>query len=228
LTFACGLVVLVLGALVTARWIVRPIEQLSRTARALGAGDLRARSRLSRGDEIGELGQRFDEMADRVHGLLVTEKELLANVAHELRTPLTRIGVALDLASEGDSAAARASLAEIAVDIAELETIVDDILIAMRFELVSGNAGASQLPLHRAPTPAAEIVTASAERFRARHPSGHSSSIPSRGCPTSTSIRCSCAACSITCSRTRTSTRRSRRRRSGCERFAMWIGSGSR
>ncbi|HEV7557479.1 MAG TPA: HAMP domain-containing protein, partial [Kofleriaceae bacterium] len=56
LTFLCGLVVLVLGALVTARWIVKPIERLSTTARALGTGDLRARSRLVRGDEIGELG----------------------------------------------------------------------------------------------------------------------------------------------------------------------------
>ncbi len=169
LTLGCGLIVLVLGALITARWIVKPIEQLSRTARALGAGDLRARSRLGRADEIGELGQRFDEMAERIEGLLVTEKELLANVAHELRTPLARIGVALDLASEGDSAAARASLAEIAVDIAELEAIVDDILTAMRFELALGKANAPQLPLHRAPTPAGEVVAAAADRFRAHH-----------------------------------------------------------
>ena len=169
LTFLCGLVVLVLGALVTARWIVKPIERLSATARALGTGDLRARSRLVRGDEIGELGRRFDEMADRIEGLLVSEKELLANVAHELRTPLTRIGVALDLASEGDGEAARASLAEIAVDVGELEAIVDDILTAMRFEIAAGQAPMARLPLHRAATPAGEIATAAASRFRDRH-----------------------------------------------------------
>ncbi len=49
-------------------------------------------------------------MAERIQSLLFTEKELLANVAHELRTPLARIGVALDLAGEGDAEAARASL----------------------------------------------------------------------------------------------------------------------
>jgi len=165
----CGLLILVIGALITARWIVRPIERLSRTARALGSGDLQARSQLDRPDEIGELGHRFDEMADRIAGLLATEKELLANVAHELRTPLTRIGVALDLASEGDAEAARASLAEIAVDVSELETIVDDILTAMRFELASARAPA-QLPLRRAVIPAGEIATASADRLHARHP----------------------------------------------------------
>ena len=169
LVLVCGFVILVFGALVTARWIVRPIDRLSRTARALGAGDLQARSRLERSDEIGELGHRFDEMADRIAGLLITEKELLANVAHELRTPLTRIGVALDLANEGDAEAARASLAEIAVDVSELETIVDDILTAMRFEIAPGK-GPAQLPLRRVTVPAAEIAAAAAERLRARHP----------------------------------------------------------
>jgi two-component system OmpR family sensor kinase len=164
-----GFLILVVGALITARWIVRPIERLSRTARALGSGDLKARSRLDRDDEIGELGHRFDEMAERITGLLVTEKELLANVAHELRTPLTRIGVALDLASEGDAEAARASLAEIAVDVSELETIVDDILTAMRFEIAPGQ-GPAQLPLRRATVPASEIAVAAADRLRARHP----------------------------------------------------------
>jgi signal transduction histidine kinase len=164
-----GFVILVLGALITARWIVRPIERLSRTARALGSGDLQARSRLDRADEIGELGHRFDEMAERIAGLLVTEKELLANVAHELRTPLARIGVALDLAGEGDAEAARASLVEIAVDVSELETIVDDILTAMRFEIAPGKA-AAQLPLRKSVVPPHEIAAAAAERLRARHP----------------------------------------------------------
>jgi len=170
LVLVCGFVILVFGALVTARWIVRPIDRLSRTARALGAGDLQARSRLERSDEIGELGHRFDEMADRVEGLLVSEKELLANVAHELRTPLTRIGVALDLAAEGDSEAARASLAEIAVDVGELETIVDDILTAMRFEVAGGKGPTAQLPLRRAHVAAGSIAEAAAERMRGRHP----------------------------------------------------------
>ncbi len=164
LVLVCGLSILIVGALFTARWIVRPIEQLTRTARALGAGDLSARSRLDRSDEIGELGVRVDEMADRIESLLVTEKELLANVAHELRTPLSRIGVALDLAGEGDAEAARAALAEISVDVAELEAIIDDILTAMRAEV------AGSLPLRRSVVLPREIANASAARLRARHP----------------------------------------------------------
>ncbi len=167
LTLVLSFVILVASALLTARWIVRPIDRLSRTAKALGTGDLAARSRLARSDEIGELGHRIDEMADRIAGLLGAERELMANVAHELRTPLSRIGVALDLASEGDMDMARASLSEIAVDVGELETIVDDILTATRFEV----AGAAGLPLRKAVVTPASIAEAAAERLRSRHPS---------------------------------------------------------
>ncbi|MFN0247327.1 MAG: ATP-binding protein [Kofleriaceae bacterium] len=166
-----GLVILVLGAIVTARYIVRPIDRLAKTARDLGAGDLSARSRLGRSDEIGELGQRFDEMADRIQVLMRSEKELFANIAHELRTPLSRIGVALDLATEGDAAAARASLAEIAVDVSELETIVDDILSTLRFEIADRTGGVAQLPLRRSRVVASSIARAAEDRMRSRHPS---------------------------------------------------------
>jgi len=170
ITLVCGLLILVLGAVVTARWIVRPIDRLARAARALGRGDLAARSRLERTDEIGELGHRFDEMADRIENLMRSEKELFANVAHELRTPLARIGVALDLAGEGDAEAARASLNEIAVDVGELETIVDDILSAMRFEIASGKGAVAQLPLRKAHVTPGSIVATAVERQRVRHP----------------------------------------------------------
>jgi two-component system OmpR family sensor kinase len=162
-----GVVILVVGPVLTARWIVRPIELLSRTASAFGSGDLQARSRLRRTDEIGDLGRRVDEMADRIEALIRSEKELFANVAHELRTPLARIGVALDLAAAGDGTAARSSLTEIAVDLTELETIVDDILSTIRFEIAEG---AAAVPLRRQPVTASAIVVAAVERHTLRHP----------------------------------------------------------
>src|SRR5450432_3744967 len=109
-------------------------------------------------------------MADRVQQLLRTEKELLANVAHELRTPLSRIRVALEIASEGDAATARVSLAEIAVDLAELEALINDVLTAARFELVDGVAHGASFSLHLEPIAAQTIGERSAERFRVRHP----------------------------------------------------------
>jgi signal transduction histidine kinase len=167
--FGFGIVIVAAGAFLTARWIVRPLKELSRAAEALGAGDLRARVGLSRADEFGDLGKAFDEMAERIQRLLLAEKELLANVSHELKTPLARIRVALDIAAEGDAETARGSLTEIALDLSELEVIIEDILVATRLELAAGTAGA-RLPLHLALVDAAQIAEQAAERFKARHP----------------------------------------------------------
>ena len=124
LTFLCGLVIVGLGAWLTAGWFRK---------------------------------------------LLLSEKELLANVSHELRTPLARIRVALDLAGEGDAEAARASLAEIATDLGELEVLVEDVLTATRFELAAdGSAGA--FAGRRERIAASAVAQHAAERFRATHP----------------------------------------------------------
>jgi two-component system, OmpR family, sensor kinase len=169
LTMISGLLVLGVGAFLTARWIARPLSQLSRMAVSLGKGDLRVRSELRRNDELGEVARAFDEMAERIQKLLQAEKELLANVAHELRTPLARIRVALEIASEGDAETARVSLSEIAVDLAELEALINDVLTAARFELVDGVTLSSSFSLHLEPIAAQTIAQRSAERFAVRH-----------------------------------------------------------
>jgi signal transduction histidine kinase len=109
-------------------------------------------------------------MAGRIRELLLAEKELLANVSHELRTPLARIRVALEIAAEGDADAARASLVEIALDLSEIEALIDDILTATRMELAAGKAETAGFALHRKPTAPASIAERAAQRFRARNP----------------------------------------------------------
>lgn len=182
LTMISGLIVLGAGAFSTARWIARPLTRLSHMATSLGRGDLGVRSDLKRNDELGDVARAFDEMAERIQRLLQTEKELLANVAHELRTPLSRIRVALEIAGEGDAEAARASLAEIAVDLAELETLIDDVLTAARFELAEGVQQSSGFALHLQQLAPRAVAERAAELFRGRHPrrpfSCHFSDVP--------------------------------------------------
>jgi signal transduction histidine kinase len=166
--FVSGLVIVGVGSLLTARWIVRPLESLSRAARALGSGDLSARSGLVRRDEVGEVGRAFDEMAARVETLMLAERELLANVSHELRTPLARIRVALDIA--GESGQAPGPMAEIAADLSEIEKLVDDILTAARLDVAERRAGPGGFELRRERATVEALVAHAAELFRGRHP----------------------------------------------------------
>ena len=168
--FCGGLLILGAGSFLTARSIVRPLRHLSRVVNAFGAGDLRARSGLERGDEIGELARAFDDMGDRIERLLVAEKELLANVSHELRTPLARIRVALDIAGESSPEASRLSLAEVGADLAELETLIEDVFTTTRLEIARGSSAAAQLPVHRRRVGADVLWGQSLDRFRSRHP----------------------------------------------------------
>ncbi|HEX4337974.1 MAG TPA: HAMP domain-containing sensor histidine kinase [Polyangiaceae bacterium] len=170
LALVSGLVVVGVGAYLTTRWITGPLGELSRAARSLGRGDLSARTNLSRSDELGEVGRVFDEMAARMSELLLAEKELLANLSHELRTPLARIRVALEIAAEGDAAAARASLGEIAHDLSELEALIDDVLATTRLAVESRQASPAGFALRREEIAPRTLCERAAERFRTQHP----------------------------------------------------------
>lgn len=167
------LVIFVVGisSLLLARSLTRPLKRMSDAAKAFGAGDLHARVGLTQRNELGDVGRAFDEMAERVTGLLRAEKELLANISHELRTPLARIRVALDIATEGDADVARESLRDIAGDLDELERLIADVLTAARLDLGDDMVSSTGLPplrRKRVDTPA--LIAASASRFMNAHP----------------------------------------------------------
>lgn len=154
-----------------ARSLTGPLRRLSEGARRFGEGNIAARVALERDDELGDVSRAFDEMAGRVADLLRAERELLANISHELRTPLARIRVALDLASEGDAAMAKESLADIAEDLDELERLITDVLTAARLGLEDGTSPGGAPPLRRALVDLRDLLGHAEARFRSAHPS---------------------------------------------------------
>lgn len=180
LPVAVTLVGLAFAAALLGASLARPLQRLAAAARALGGGDLAARTGIRRRDELGDVARAFDDMADRLVATLRGQTELLANVAHELRTPLARIRVALDLAAEGDAEEARAALGEIAEDLGELERLVSDILASARLELAAGATGPAAPPLRLAEVDLADVARSAAERLRQRAP-GRDVEVDARG-----------------------------------------------
>jgi two-component system, OmpR family, sensor kinase len=163
------LVVVGVSSWLTARSLATPLARLAAAANAFGAGNLSARASLERSDELGEVANAFDRMADRVTGAIRAERELLANISHELRTPLQRIRIALDLAAEGDAETARESLREIAEDLTELEQLVDDVLSATRLSLTDGASNSAVPPQRRELFESRSLLDKAAARFRGAH-----------------------------------------------------------
>ena len=106
---------LILAAVVCLTWllaigIVRPVRQVARAVNEFGRGELSRRVRVTRKDEIGDLGHAFNDMAERLETLLTAERRLLQDISHELRSPLARLNIAIELArhaEDRDAAALR-------------------------------------------------------------------------------------------------------------------------
>ncbi len=138
LVFAIALAVAI-GAYPVVRRLTRNLEQLQRSVAAFGRGDLKARVAVLSRDEVGKLAQTFNASADRIEALVNAQKRLLANASHELRSPLARLRMAAE--SIGGSAPQRQQ-EEIARNIAELDGLVDEILLASRLDAGGDETGA--------------------------------------------------------------------------------------
>jgi len=116
-----------------ARWLTGRLERLHAAVEALGAGDLSARVKIEGKDEVARLAESFNRSATRVEELVQAHKMLLANTSHELRTPLSRIRLGIELLKEAPNAKLGAALQK---DIAELDGLIEEILLSSRIEAV--------------------------------------------------------------------------------------------
>jgi signal transduction histidine kinase len=135
LFFTLALVALAVGvgAYPVVRRLTSRLERLQAGVESLGAGDLSARVRVEGRDEVARLAESFNRAAGRIEELVSAHKALLANASHELRTPLTRIRLAVELMKAGADAERRRKVEQ---DIAELDTLIDEILLASRLDAV--------------------------------------------------------------------------------------------
>jgi signal transduction histidine kinase len=164
-----GLIAVVLAvaiALVGSRRIVRPVEQLTSAARRMETGDLSARVRVQRGDEMGELARAFNAMADGLARQEQLRRNLVSDVAHELRTPLTNIRGYLQAAREGVLEPDRALVENLFQEAMLLNRLVDDLHDLAQAE-------AKQLQLDRQPARADELVLSAIEAFAPRAEERH-------------------------------------------------------
>ncbi|MEM6463139.1 MAG: HAMP domain-containing sensor histidine kinase [Pseudomonadota bacterium] len=113
------------------RRLTRRLEELQRGVERIGAGDLGARVAVRGRDEVAALATSFNESAEKIEKLVGAHRMLLANASHELRTPLSRIRLGLEMTKEGRDPKRAAALKQ---DIAELESLIDEILLMSRLD----------------------------------------------------------------------------------------------
>ena len=122
------------GAYPVVRRLTRRLETLQRGVDAFGQGALHQRVAESGRDEVAALGASFNRAATRIEALLRSHQSLLANASHELRSPLARLKMALSMLDDAAPAQRQSLQREIATDIGELDTLVEEILLASRLD----------------------------------------------------------------------------------------------
>lgn len=93
------------GALIIAfllsRYLSRPVMNLKLAAERIAKGDFGARTDVSSHDEVGNLSESFNRMAESLQREEELRKHLFSNIAHELRTPLTILKTHAEAIADG-------------------------------------------------------------------------------------------------------------------------------
>ncbi len=75
---------------------VRPLRHMANTVARFASGDYGARVRYRSQDEVGQLAQAFNEMAEAIAASEKMHRSFIANVSHELKTPMQTISGFID------------------------------------------------------------------------------------------------------------------------------------
>lgn len=116
------------------RRLAKPVKKITNTAAQIRSGDLTARTGIVGDDEIGRLGETFDDMATSLERDLKLEHRLTGDVAHELRTPLMAMLATVEAMQDGVLPADEEHLETVAGEVRRLSRLVAAMLQLSRIE----------------------------------------------------------------------------------------------
>ena len=159
-----GAVGILLVLLLSGR-VLGSIGNLTAAARALGGGDLSSRAAVRGNDEIAELGQAFNAMADALEESERQRRAMVSDVAHELRTPLANIQGHIEALQDGLLEPDAATLDTVHQQALHLNRLVDDLRLLAATE-------ARELRLELEPAAVEDIIEKVAASFGPRAAAG--------------------------------------------------------
>lgn len=148
---------LILGLFLAQR-LTRPLRQLTRATQAVAAGDLSQQVPVTSQDELGELGDHFNQMAHALETAEAQRRQLLADTAHDLRTPISVIQSHLEAMLDGIFPPTPENLAVVHEETLHLGRLVNDVRTLSLVE-------AGQLPMDMQIVDLSAIVQQAAVAF---------------------------------------------------------------
>ncbi|MBY8873672.1 HAMP domain-containing protein [Micromonospora sp. PLK6-60] len=160
MTSATAIGLALLTSQVLAHGMTSPLREMTAAAGAMARGDYTRRVRATSRDEVGELAQAFNRMAEDLAAADQRRRELIANVSHELRTPITALQGVLENLVDGVAAAEPATLRTALAQTERLGHLVADLLDLSRLD-------AGVVPLRRVRIDVADFLDEAIEHATA-------------------------------------------------------------
>ncbi len=124
--------------LLLARSFSKPIATIKKAATELGKGNLATRVKgiTKRNDELGQLANSFNQMAEQLQQNQSAQQRLLGDVSHELRSPMTRLQMALGLAQQESTTKSTREqyLQRCQLEVDRLNQMIEEALVLSRLE----------------------------------------------------------------------------------------------
>lgn len=131
-TFFSGLICYLLSL-----YLTKPLRSLGMAAKSIATGKLSTRVGHLRGhnkDEIAELSNEFDRMAEQLEQLVGAKERLLQDISHELRSPLARLNIAIELGRNKTNHEADKEFNRMELESMRLNALIGEILEFARLD----------------------------------------------------------------------------------------------
>jgi signal transduction histidine kinase len=134
--------------LLAAKYIVRPVKELSRATEEITQGNFDVVIKEKRRDEIGQLIDGFNRMAKELQDIEMMRSDFISAISHEFRTPLTSIKGYTQLLRQAEDEAERRQYAGIILEETDrLSQLASNILLLNRLEQEGGEMMTSEFRL---------------------------------------------------------------------------------
>jgi signal transduction histidine kinase len=148
-----------LMSLFVSQRIVEPVRQMHQASQRLAQGDYHTRIQILNRDELGDLAQAFNHMAEELEQTEQRRLELIGNVTHELRTPLSSLQAMMEGLVDGVLPGEPVTYVNIQSELDRLQGLVQDLQELSRVE-------AGQVALELKPVLINDLIESAATRLR--------------------------------------------------------------
>ncbi len=128
--FILGSIVIGITALIAfvfSQYLLGPIQRLTSGTRELANRNFSVRITATTGDELGQLAENFNTMAQTLDNFERMRGQWLTDISHEMRTPLSILRGEIEALQDGVREATPDNLASLHSEIGRISRLVDDL-----------------------------------------------------------------------------------------------------